>query len=470
MAEDKIKFGTDGWRAILDTEFTELNVARVAIAVEQWLGKNVTDPVVVVGHDCRRDGELFASTVAKVLLNGGVKVKLAKGYVSTPMVSLGVVNSKANLGIIITASHNPPAYNGFKIKASYGGPLLLKNIDEIEEIIPDECSIDLDAIDPDTYLNSGELELIDLEGMYCDHVRNSFDLNVIKESGIKIAFDAMYGSGQNVLQRVLPGHVLLHCEHDDTFKGQAPEPIDKNLQELSNLVRNNDDIQIGLAIDGDADRIGLYDSDGNFVDSNHIILLLISYLYEIKGLKGDVCTTFSTTSRVKTLCDHYGLHNEVVKIGFKYICEVMLKNQVLVGGEESGGIAVSGHLLERDGIWIGLILIEYMAKTGKSLQELISGVYEKVGSFAYERNDLHLDEELKNSIIAKCTNEEFENFGSYEVKSIENLDGFKYFFEGGETLLIRPSGTEPVLRIYAESKTKAAALSLLEAAQQELLH
>ncbi|NQY68797.1 MAG: phosphoglucomutase/phosphomannomutase family protein [Flavobacteriales bacterium] len=466
---EKIKFGTDGWRAILDTQFTVDNVARVTIAVEKWISENESSPTVVVGHDCRRDGELFAVTVAKVLLNGGVKVKLAKGYVSTPMVSLGVVEEKAQLGIIITASHNPANYNGYKIKASYGGPLLLKNIEEIEAIIPDENSIDLDSIVLDTYLASGQMEYVDLETMYCDHVKNSFDLEAIKNSGINIAFDAMYGSGQNVLERVLPGHILLHCEHDDTFKGQAPEPIDKNLQELSQLVKNDANIHIGLATDGDADRIGLYDSDGDFVDSHHIILLLVSYFYDIKGLRGDVCTTFSTTSRVKTLCDQYGLRNEVVKIGFKYVCEVMLENEVLVGGEESGGIAVTGHILERDGIWIGLVLIEYMAKTGKSLQELIQEVYAKVGSFAYERNDLHLEESVKLSIIEKCRNEEFKSFGSYVVNSLETLDGFKYFFDNGETLLIRPSGTEPVLRTYAESKTKEASFALLDAVEKELL-
>ncbi len=332
MTNTKIKFGTDGWRAILDTDFTESNVARVAIAVEQWLNETTPNGTVVVGHDCRRDGELFAATVAKVLLKGGINVKLAKGFVATPMVSLGVVETKADLGIIITASHNPASYNGFKIKASFGGPLLLKNIDEIEVIIPDENTIDLNAIDLDSFLSSGQLEIIDLETNYCDHIVKSFDLQAIKDSGIKIAFDAMYGSGQNVLERVLPGHKLLHCVHDDTFQGQAPEPIDKNLQELANLIKNDDNIHIGLAVDGDADRIGLYDSEGNFVDSHHIILLLICYFYDVKGLRGDVCSTFSTSSRIKTLCDQYGLHNEVVKIGFKYVCEVMLNNEVLVGG------------------------------------------------------------------------------------------------------------------------------------------
>lgn len=464
----KIKFGTDGWRAIIAKDFTVENVARVTEATAKWLLKNHQNPSVVVGHDCRFAGELFAETVTKVLIHHGVKVFLAKDFVSTPMVSLGTLRKNANLGIIITASHNPPAYNGFKLKGHYGGPLLPEKVEEIEQIIEDKCSIDLDNI----YLKEVEgkkFEYIDLEGMYCDHVEKNFDLDAIRKSGIQLGYDAMYGAGQNVIRRLLPDSTFLHCDHNPSFEGQAPEPIHKNLIEFSELIKLSGDIDLGLATDGDADRIGLYDNEGNFVDSHHIILLLIHYLAKYKGMKGKVCTAFSTTTRINKICAHYGLPLEVVKIGFKYICGIMIKEDVLLGGEESGGIAIKGHIPERDGIWMGLVILEFMAKTGKSLKELIAEVYAITGPFAFERIDLHLKEELKNKIVEACKTNKFNSFGKYKVQRVDDLDGYKYFLNDDEWLMIRASGTEPVLRTYAESHTQAEAFAILKEAQDTLL-
>lgn len=264
---------------------------------------------------------------------------------------------------------------------------------------------------------------------------------------------------------------MLHCEHNPGFMGQAPEPIDKNLQEFSKLIKSRGDIDCGLVTDGDADRIGLYDDKGNFVDSHHIILLLIHYLYKYKGMKGKVCTAFSTTPKVQTLCKHYGLDLDVVKIGFKYICEIMIKEDVLLGGEESGGIAIKGHIPERDGIWMGLVLWEFMAKSGKSLNELIQEVYEITGKFSFERSDLHIKEEVKQKILQNCLGNKYTQFGDYKVKRIEDLDGFKYYFDdtNKEWLMIRASGTEPVLRTYAESSSREKAFDILKACENTLL-
>lgn len=465
---DTIKFGTDGWRAIIAQEFTVNNVARVTKAVAAWTKENFDNPSVVVGFDCRFAGDLFSNTVAQVLTHEGVKVHLDKNFTSTPMVSMGVVEHNASLGVVITASHNPPAYNGYKLKGHYGGPLEEKDVKVIESGIPDEHGVDLTKVDLAAMEQKGLLNCVDLETMYVKKVEESFDLGAIRNSGLRFAYDAMYGAGQSAMRRLFPDMDLLHCEHNPTFKGQAPEPLHKNLQEFSEFIKKEGNIACGFATDGDADRIGMYDSSGNFVDSHHIILLLINYLVKEKGMTGKICTAFSTTQKVQRLCDHYGLELDVVKIGFKYIAGIMIREDVLLGGEESGGIAIKGHIPERDGIWMGLVMWEYMAKSGKSIEELIAEVYEVTGKFAFQRNDLHIPEELKQSIIAKCQDSSFSSFGSYEVQRVDDKDGWKYFFNDDSWLMIRPSGTEPVLRTYAEAPSLDEAARILDACKETL--
>ena len=458
-----IKFGTDGWRALIAKDYTVDNVARVSIAVSNWLNNNYNNPSVVLGHDCRFGGKLFSETVAKVLTHYNIKVKMAEGFVSTPMVSLGVVKESANLGVVITASHNPPTYNGYKLKGDFGGPLLPDKISEVEKLIPEINNIDLDKINFQSLINDGIVEIIDLETMYCEHVKSNFDLDLINKSNMKFAYDAMYGAGMNVVKKLLPTTTLLHCEDNPGFKGVAPEPIYKNLHEFSELMKTNDSLCCGFATDGDADRIGLFSSDGSFVDSHHAILLLIHYLVKYKGLSGKVVTAFSCTDRIKLMCKHYNLDQETVKIGFKHIAGKMVSEDVLLGGEESGGIATKGHIPERDGIWMGLILFEFMAKSGKTIEELIAEVYEIVGEFSFERVDLHLTDELKGQVVENCKNGTYSSFGDYKVLRTENIDGYKYFFENDAWLLIRPSGTEPVLRTYAESSSSKKAFDILNA-------
>ncbi len=458
----KIKFGTDGWRAIIAEEFTVDNVARVTEGTARWLKKNFDNPSVVIGHDCRFAGELFAETVARVMLSHNIKVHLAKGFVSTPMISLGAKNYKASLGIIITASHNPPAYNGYKLKGHYGGPLLPDKIEEIEELIPEQVNDGYKGLSFLEYQQKGQFIWVPLEDEYCKHVEQSFDLDAIRNSDLELAYDAMYGAGQNVIRRLLPETTLLHCDHNPSFDGQAPEPIARNLQEFSEMIRIAEDIDCGLATDGDADRIGLFDSKGNFVDSHHIILLLIHYLKKYKGMDGKVCTAFSSSVKVKKLCAHYGLELETVKIGFKYIAGIMINEDVLLGGEESGGIAIKGHIPERDGIWMGLVIWEFMAKSGKRLHELIQEVYDIVGAFSFDRNDVHLPEALKQQIIADCKARKFSAFGKYTVQRVEDLDGYKHFLSDDSWVMIRPSGTEPLLRIYAEAPTMEEVQDILK--------
>ncbi len=464
----KIKFGTDGWRAIIALDFTVENVARVTEATAKWLIKN-NKKSVVVGHDCRFAGELFAETTAKVFLANGIKVFLAKGFISTPMISLGAVKLKTDLGIIITASHNPPSYNGYKIKAHYGGPMGPELVQEIEDIIPDKNTTDYNSVNLKDAESKGLLQLISLEDMYVKHVEENFDLAAIKNSKLNLAYDSMFGAGQKVMTRLFPDIYHLHSDENPGFHGQAPEPIHKNLLEFSNFIKDKKNISCGLATDGDADRIGLYDNEGSFVDSHHIILLLIHYLVKYKQQKGKVAVAFSTSVKIKNMCEHYGLPLEVCKIGFKYICGIMVSEDVLVGGEESGGIAIKGHIPERDGIWMGLTIWEFMAKSGKSLKELIAEVYAITGPFWFERNDLHIDEAIKANVLKNCKSGNYKEFGKYKVKRMDDLDGWKFFFDENTWLMIRASGTEPVLRTYAEAATKEIAFDILVDAKKVLL-
>jgi phosphomannomutase len=460
----KIKFGTDGWRAIIAQEYTVDNVARVAIATAKWAKKNFDDPAIVIGHDCRFAGELFVQTAAKVFLSEGLKVKMANGFISTPMISLAAIKLKCSLGVVITASHNPPSYNGFKLKSHHGGPLAPDLVQEIEDIIPDENSVDLTTVS----LENNLLEIVDLETMYVEHAKANFDLEAIQNSGLTLVYDAMYGSGQNVLKRLLPNILFLHCDYNPSFKGQAPEPIAKNLKELETFIKDHGSIDCALVTDGDADRLGLYNGAGEFIDSHHIILLLVHYLVKYKGLTGKVATAFSTTPRVAKMAAHYNLPNEVVKIGFKYIASIMVEEDVLVGGEESGGIATKGHIPERDGIWMGLIIWEFMAKSGKSLDDIIDEVYEIVGPFKFERNDLHITEDLKMKIVKNCEDGIYTSFGNYNVKEVETIDGFKFFFDENRWMMIRPSGTEPVLRTYAEAPTLDEVRTILKITEETI--
>jgi len=463
--ENIIKFGTDGWRAIIAKDYTVNNVCRVSQAVSKWLLKYNSNPSVVIGFDCRFGGKLFSDTASKVFIKNGIKVISSNYFITTPMISLATKQLNASIGVVITASHNPPSYNGYKLKASFGGPLLPKEISEIENLIDDKFHDDLSFISLE---NNDKYKIIDIEKLYYDEVVKNFDIDLINDSNLKLAYDAMYGSGMFIAKRILSNAKFLHCDWNPSFGNIAPEPIHRNLSEFSQFIVNNK-IDCGLATDGDADRIGLYNSKGEFIDAHHIILLVIHYLVKYKKMSGKVVTAFSCSVKVKKLCEFYNLEHETVKIGFKHIAGKMVTEDVLLGGEESGGIAIKGHVPERDGIWIGLLLFEYMASSGKSLDDLINEVYDIVGSFSFERIDLHLDNKKKEDVIEKCQNDQFSSFGEFTVKKIEKTDGYKFFFNDDTWLMIRPSGTEPVLRTYSEAPTREIALKILESAQSEII-
>ncbi|MCB9285560.1 MAG: phosphoglucomutase/phosphomannomutase family protein [Lewinellaceae bacterium] len=462
-----IKFGTDGWRAIIADDYTVENVIRVAEATAKWLQQR-QGKKVVIGYDCRFGGQLFSEITGRVLGAYGIETIHAEKFISTPMVSLGVVTHKADLGVVITASHNPPSYNGYKLKSRLGGPLSPGEVAEVEALIQAQAMSDLPSWE--SLKEKGLVKYADLESEYIAHVNANFDVPAIRNSKVRLAYDGMYGAGQDAMRILLPGAVFLHCDYNPSFKGQAPEPIHRNLLELSEYIQSHPEINCGLANDGDADRIGMYDEDGNFVDSHHLLLLLLLYMVRYKKMGGKVVITFSVTDKMKKMAQIFGLDFEVTRIGFKYIAEIMAEEDVIVGGEESGGLAVKGHIPERDGIWIGMMVLEFMAKTGKTLKELIREVYEIVGPFSSDRDDLHIQESQKQAVIQACQNNAYAAFGSYKVQSTESIDGFKFYFDEDRWVMIRPSGTEPVLRVYAQAPTAAEVRKILDATKGEVLN
>ncbi len=456
----KIKFGTDGWRAIIADDYTVENVLRVAKGTADWLNKKNMSKVVV-GYDPRFGGALFAENVANLLAGEGMHVYLSDDFASTPMVSLGVAHLKADIGVVITASHNPPSYNGYKLKASYGGPMIPSEITEIENMIPDTI--------PAIQSPKGKIEKVDFESIYMEKVKASFDLDAIRQVAMPFAYDAMFGAGQRVMKKLFPEAIHIHSDHNPGFHGQAPEPIERNLSELIAAMKSGKGLKVGVATDGDADRIGMVDENGEFVDSHHLLLLLLYYGHHFKKQTGKVLITFSVTDKVKKLADLFGLDTIVTKIGFKYISELMLTTPTLVAGEESGGIAVAGHIPERDGIWVALVILEFMAKTGKSLTQLIQDVYALIGAFKCDRYDLHLEESQKQAIIKACVENKIPSLGDYKIESIENMDGFKFLLGYDRWVMVRPSGTEPVLRVYAQAADTDNVKKLLNAAKETLL-
>ena len=458
----RIKFGTDGWRAVIGDGYTFENVRRLTEALAKWLHQNFDEPRIVIGYDCRFNGKIFNELVAKTLAQQGIKVIIQESFTSTPAVSYAVVKLKADLGIVITSSHNPPEYSGYKLKGSHGGPLQENFLREIEALIEDHATISVNELSIESFIHSNKIEYVDLDKLYVDNVRENFDMLAFNNTKFEFAFDSMMGSGQKIMQDILPHIYHINKEVNPTFYGIPPEPLEKNLVLFSNFIKSEGHIACGLAVDGDADRIALMNGEGEYIDSHHTILLLIHLLAGYKKDNGKIVTGFSSTTKVEQLAAHYGLEVQRVKIGFKQISEVMLKEKVLVGGEESGGIAIAGHIPERDGIWNGLAIWQWMIETEKTIEELIQEIYDITGSFAYKRNDLKITESLKQKVIDYCENNEIQNFENENVLRLETLDGFKYFLNEDEWIMIRPSGTEPVLRTYAEGRNKDRAEKLID--------
>jgi phosphomannomutase len=460
---DKIKFGTDGWRGVIAKDFTLTNVAKVAYAVARWLSGKYQNPSAVVGYDCRFGGEMFMEAVAKILASKNIKVFISEGYVTSPMISLGVLKLKVNAGVIITASHNPAEYNGIKLKGDHGGPMLEKDIRDIEDMISSDYEFDLEMLNWNYLVEHGLIQYIHLESIYLKNLHDHFDIEKISKSGKQFAFDAMFGGAQNIFKKLMPGVKLFRCEVNPSFKGIPPEPLAKNLHEMEEYIWQHHNIDCAFAVDGDGDRLAIFDENGTYLDSHHIILLLIHLLARYKNLTGKVIVSISTTNKVEKLCSHYGLEVIRTAIGFREISRIMLSENILMGGEESGGMTTGTYLPERDGVWIGLTLWDWLAVSGRNLSELLGEVYAITGKFVNERLDLELNKNTRNKVLEKCRNKAYTAFGEFQVTATDTLDGYKYRFTDDQWVMIRASGTEPLIRIYAEAENRERVTAIINA-------
>ncbi|MRR54632.1 MAG: phosphoglucomutase/phosphomannomutase family protein [Deltaproteobacteria bacterium] len=464
----QIRFGTDGWRGVIAREFTFANLSIVAQAtMDYFIAQGLADAGLVIGYDRRFLSRRFAERVAEVAAGNGLRVRLSDSFTPTPAVSWAVHESGAGGGIMITASHNPPEYNGFKIKENFGGSARPSTTRVVEEIVAANIANgrEVRKLPLAEALRGGQVQLFDAGAPYRRQLSRYVDLERIRAAGIPLAVDPMYGAGTGFIPELIPGAIELHSEENPGFGGIPPEPASEHLAELSALVRERN-LGVGLALDGDADRIGAVDENGEFFSAHMIFTVILRHLLEQRGLRGAVAKTVSATRMVDLLCEKYDLELFETPIGFKHICELMLDHDILMGGEESGGLGVKGHIPERDGILLGLLLLEAMAVTGKGLRQLLNDTMDEIGHFYYRRIDLPIDREAKERLITKLRAGGVRTIASRLVAKENFRDGFKYIFADGSWLLIRPSGTEPVLRLYSEAGTPDLVEELLRAGRE----
>ncbi len=462
-----IKFGTDGWRGIIADDFTFDNVRRVAGAIAGYVLKH-EDPRrgVIIGYDTRFASPNAARVAAETLAAAGIPVKLANDYTPTPAISYAVKHRQAAGGVVITSSHNPWNWNGVKFKGKFGGsgtPAIMKAIEE--ELAAGAMPVG----------QSAAIEEIDLKQPYVAAISDFADLNAIAKANFKFAVDSMYGSGRGVLTGIFSErgiqHVTIRQEVNPLFPGINPEPIEPHVAMLQQTVVK-EHCDAGLATDGDADRIGAVAEDGSFVDSHKIISVLLQWLLVRKKWPGEVVRAFNTTRMIDRIAAKHGRKVNECPIGFKYAADLMMEREIVIGGEESGGIGYSRFLPERDGLLNSLLLANVMADERKPLGQLVADLQREYGSHYYGRRDLHIPEDVKQRAIQRARSAQTNRLGSYSVLKKESLDGIKFFLDaptngnGAEAwLLFRASGTEPLLRVYTEAASPELVAEILSKAE-----
>ncbi len=462
-----IVFGTDGWRGVIARDFTYDNLSMVSLAVANYVKKiEKESPTVVIGYDTRFMSADFAREAARILASKGIVVHITNGVSSTPMVSFHTRQRSATLGIVITASHNPPKYNGFKLKGKYGGPATPEIIADVEKELRKIEASGMPTLKLKSYDEYVTVQRIikpfDAKDAYFRHLRKKIDIEAINASGLRILSDPMHGAGIGLLQQLVHNVKDIHSEFNPSFgEVDHPEPIAECLEPAMQRMKGGK-FDVCIATDGDADRVGALDNKGNFVDSHRIFMLLLKYLYEDKRKRGAVVKTVSLTSMVNAYCEKNNIELYETPVGFKYTAKLMNEINVIIGGEESGGLGTSMHIPERDGVFNGLLLMEMMAKRGKSLAELVKELDEEFGPHRYRRRDVTVSEQQKKQILAACAKMP-KKLGKYTVESIVTKDGYKFFVEGGAWLLIRASGTEPLIRFYSEASSLNVVSELLDA-------
>jgi phosphomannomutase len=461
-----IHFGTDGWRAVISEDFTFDNVRRVAQAIaEYFVEAGGAGAQTVIGFDTRFLSDRYAVEVARVLAGNNLMVHLAAADAPTPAVSFAVKDRGAIGGVMITASHNPPRYNGIKLKAANGGSALAEDTRRVEVLLDKGSPFSLNIADLETAVAEGRIVRFDPAPAYEDHVKTLIDRNLISARPGKVVIDPMYGAGRDYIRDFLDGTgwQATQIRHDMNpgFGGIHPEPILPHLNALVDAVKESGGA-FGVATDGDADRTGAVDEDGNFVSPHVIFALALRYLVEKRGLRGSVVKTVSTTLMIDRICRAYNLPLHETPVGFNHIADLMMKDDVLIGGEESGGISIRGHIPEGDGVLMGLLLLEIVAQAGVPLKELIRDLQQRYGPHHYARKDLPLARPVaKKDMVKRLTEGAPGSIGGVNVREVRSNDGVKYLLDDDSWLLIRPSGTEPVLRVYAESPNPALVAELI---------
>jgi phosphomannomutase len=466
-----ITFGTDGWRGIIADDFTFDNVRRVAGAIASYVLKHEDAARgVIVGYDTRFASDRAARVVAQVIAAAGIPVRLANDYVPTPAVSYRVKTLGAAGGVVVTSSHNPWNWNGVKFKAKFGGSAT----PAIMQIIEDELAAGA--------MPKGEpakIEEVDLKPAYVEAVGQFADLDLIRRANFKFAIDSMYGSGRGVLPGIFARngirYVAIRQEVNPLFPGINPEPIVPHVAMLQEVVVK-EKCHAGLVTDGDADRIGAVTEDGSFVDAHKCFAILANWLVQRKQWPGDLVRAFNTTRMIDRIAAKHGRKLHEVKIGFKYAADLMLKQQILIGGEESGGIGYGRFLPERDGILNALLLANVMAEERKPLGQLVADLQREFGAHYYGRRDLHVGDEIKNGAIHRAADARTIRLGSYGVLRKENRDGIAFFLDAPKNgngacawVLFRASGTERLLRVYVEAATPQLVEEILQAAEAFVL-
>lgn len=453
-----IHFGTDGWRAIIGEDFTEENVICVCDAAAQVFMQEYGNGTILVGYDCRLNAEKYAALAAEVLAGHGLKVKLSNKFCPTPTLCWSVKeDAKAIGGVMLTSSHNPAEYLGIKLRMADGGASPKSFTDKVETVTTAAPSS-----------KRGEYELVDLMSPYLADLQNLVDAEAIRNAHLSVVYDPMFGAGRGYLAQILRGLgvevIEIHGETDPTFQGLHPEPIKPWINEACKKVAELG-VDAGLITDGDADRIGAIDRDGNFVNPHRILALLIAHLVEDKHRTGRVIRTVSGSSLIERQCKRLGLELVTTPVGFKWIYEEMEKGGVLIGGEESGGIGIPGHVFERDGLLMALLLCELMAQKGKGLGELVCDMFGQLGALEYNRRDLHVTLEQKERFLAHKDGELFDKkeLAGLAVQNIDRRDGVKYYLQDDAWLLMRSSGTEPLVRVYAEGESAEQVEAILDA-------
>ncbi len=456
----QIKFGTDGWRAVIAEDFIFANVERVAQATADFWNANPipgTQKKAIVGYDRRFLSNEFARRTAEVLAGNGFDVVLTSDPAPTPSVSFAVKAKKAVGGVMITASHNPPSFNGFKLKAYYGGsadPEICKGVEQMLDKSPVKASAD-----------AKNITVENIRSAHYAAIKRLVDFPLIAKSKLRFAHEALYGVGAGCFDELLKGTTCrvttLNAAHDPNFGGINPEPIAKNYVKSAAYLKKNPH-DICLVTDGDADRVGGMDGRGNLLTTHQIICALLHHFIVNRKGKGRVVKALTTTSMVDKICAAYNLPLTETGVGFKYICTEMLKNDVLLGFEESGGIGFPGHIPERDGIAAGMMLLELLATEKISINKILGNLEKKFGPHRYARIDTHFPLEKRGALMEFCKNNPPAKLLGSAIAEVKSYDGVKFVAQDGSWLMLRGSGTEPILRIYAEGKSDADAQKLLQ--------